>query len=371
MKKRMIIMLIGVAIVLGGIFGYKMFVGKMMMKYMQAAGAPAQTVSTTVTSAEDWQPKVSAVGSLRAVNGADLSSEVAGIVQSINFESGSDVEKNTILVKLRADDDIAKLQALIAAQKLAATTVARDQKQIKVQAISQATLDLDVSNLESARAQVNAQQALLDKKTIIAPFTGHLGIRQVDVGQYVQPGAPIVTLQQLDPIFVDFTLPEQALPKISMGQKASATVDALQGMVFDGAIEAINSKIDESTRNIQVRASFRNEEHKLLPGMFANVSVEVGAPQHYVTLPQAAITYNPYGNTVYIVDRSDADKLVVHQSFVTTGETRGDQVAVLSGVKEGDEVVTSGQIKLRNGSPIKINNEIQPANDKNPQVIDQ
>lgn len=371
MIKRMILMLLAVGVVLGGVFGYKIFMGMMMKKYIMAGGMPPQVVSTTKAATQEWQPKLEAVGSVRAINGADLSSEVSGIVQTINFESGSEVEKDTTLVQLRADDDIAKLQALQAAEKLASITLDRDQKQLKAQAISQATVDTDAATFDSAKAQVVAQQALIDKKTIKAPFAGHLGIRQADVGQYLQPGAAIVTLQQLDPIYVDFTLPEQALTQMATGQKVSAMVDALGGVTFDGTVEAINSKIDQDTRSLQVRASFKNTEHKLLPGMFAKVSIEVGVPEKTITLPQAAITYNPYGNTIYLIDNTDPSKPVAHQSFVTTGLTRGDQVAVLSGVKEGDEVVTSGQIKLRNGTPIKVNNEIQPSNDAHPKIQDQ
>jgi membrane fusion protein (multidrug efflux system) len=370
MKKRMILMLLAVALVLGGVFGYKMFGSMMMKKAILAGGMPAQTVSTIKAAAEDWQPKLEAVGSLRAINGADLSSEVAGIVQSISFESGSDAEKDTVLLQLRVADDIAKLHALEAAEKLAAITYERDLKQLKAQAISQATVDSDAATLDSAKAQTAAQQAIVDKKIIKAPFAGHLGIRYVDVGQYLQPGASIVTLQQLDPIYVDFTLPEQSLPQIATGQKVAASVAALRGAPVDGVIDAINAKVDEATRSIQVRASFKNPEHKLLPGMFANVAIEVGTPQRVLTLPQTAITYNPYGNTVYIVDNHDPAKPVALQSFVTTGTTRGDQVAVLSGVKEGDEIVTSGQIKLRNGAPIKVNNDIQPSNDANPKPED-
>ena len=371
MTKRMILMLLAVTLVLGGVFGYKMFVGMMIKKYMAAGGMPAQVVSTTNASAEEWQPKLDAVGSLRAINGADLSSEVAGIVQSISFESGTEVEKDTPLLQLRADDDMAKLQALQAAEKLASITYERDQKQLKAQAISQAVADTDEAALNSAKAQTIAQQALIDKKTIKAPFAGHLGIRRVDVGQYLQPGTAIVTLQQLDPIYIDFTLPEQALSQVSTGQKVTAKIDALQNTDFDGTIDAINSKIDEATRSVQIRASFKNPDHKLLPGMFAKISIETGAPQHAITLPQAAISFNPYGNTVYLIDRTDPSKPTAKQSFVTTGATRGDQVAVLTGVKEGDEVVTSGQIKLRNGTPIKVNNEIQPSNEANPKPVDQ
>lgn len=371
MKKRMILMLLLVGLILGGVFGYKMFVGMMIKKYIAAGGIPVQTVSTTTAVSEQWQPKLEAVGSVRAINGADLSAEVSGIVESLNFESGTDVEKGALLIQLRADDDIARLHALEASENLAALNYERDLKQLKVQAISQAAVDTDAANLANAKAQTAAQQALVDKKIIRAPFSGHLGIRQVDVGQYLQPGAAIVTLQQLDPIFIDFTLPEQSLAQIAADQKVTAKIEALKGLAFDGTISAINSKVDEGTRSLQVRASFKNPDHKLLPGMFANVSVDVGNPEKAVTLPQAAITYNPYGNTIYIVDRSDPKKLSVRQSFVKTGAVRGDQVAVLSGLKEGDEVVTSGQIKLRNGSPIKVNNDIQPTSDANPKPVDQ
>jgi membrane fusion protein (multidrug efflux system) len=367
MIKRMILMLVLVALVLGGVFGYKIFAGMMMKKYMMAGGMPAQAVSTSVATLQDWQPRLDAVGSVRAVNGADLSSELAGIVQSINFESGSEAEKDAVLVQLRDDDDIAKLHALQAAEKLAQITFDRDQKQLKAQAISQATVDTDAAALDSAKAQTIAQQALIDKKTIKAPFAGHVGIRQVDVGQYLQPGTPIVTLQQLDPIYVDFSLPEQSLPKLQAGQKVLLHTDASGDTEFTGTISAINAKVDEATRNVTVRATFANPDRKLLPGMFGTVTVDIEQPIKYVTLPQTAIIYNTFGNAVYLVQKKEGeDKASAQQSVVITGPTRGDQVAILSGVKEGDEVVTSGQIKLRNGMPVTVNNDVQPTNDPNP-----
>lgn len=374
MTKRMILMLLTVSLVLGGIFGWKIFTGMMMKKYMMAGGMPPQTVSTAKVAPQDWQPKLEAVGTVRAINGADLSAEVSGIVQTINFESGADAEKDAVLLKLRDDDDVAKLRSLQATEKLAAITYERDAKQLKVQAISQATVDADMATLDSAKAQTMAQQALVDKKTVKAPFAGRLGIRQADLGQYLQPGATVVTLQQLDPIYVDFTLPEQATPQIGVGQKVNVRTDANPNLAFDGQIVAANSKIDEATRNLTVRASFKNPDHKLLPGMFARVSVEAGQPLHVLTLPQTAIVFNTYGNTVYLVQPKDGAKddgkgatsLTVQQSVVITGETRGDQIAILSGVKEGDEVVTSGQVKLRSGVPIMINNTVQPTNDSGP-----
>jgi len=370
MIKRMLIMLVAVIVVLGGILGFKYMNAVMTQKFLSNMPIPAQTVSSAKAETQEWQPSDKAVGSVRAVNGSDLSSEVAGIVESLSFESGSDVEKGAVLVQLRAADDIAKLHELEAAEKLADITLQRDLKQVKSQAISQATVDADTATLDSDKAQVANQQAIIDKKTIKAPFAGRLGIRAVDVGQYLAAGTMIVTLQQLDPIYVDFNLPEQSLTHVEIGQKVAVKTDALPNMKFEGEISAINSKIDEATRNIQVRATFKNADHKLLPGMFVGVTIDTGAPVRYITLPQTVVTYNPYGNTIYLVDRSDTSKVVARQTFITVGQTRGDQIAVLSGIQEGDEVVTSGQIKLRNGAPIQINNEIEPSNDPNPKPQD-
>jgi len=370
MIKRMIVMIIAVVVILGGIIGFKFMMAAGTKKFLSAMPAPPQTVSTLPAATQDWQQEIDAVGTLRAINGADLSSEVAGIVEKLSFDSGIDVEKDAVLIQLRAADEVAQLNALNAAVKLAQITLDRDTKQLKAQAISQATVDNDVATLESAKAQADAQQAIIDKKTIKAPFAGHLGIRQVDIGQYLNAGAVIVTLQQLDPIYIDFNLPEQNLPQIAAGQKVKAHADALPESSFEGDISSINARIDEATRNIQVRALFKNPDHKLLPGMFAHVAVTVGAPQKLLTLPQTAITYNPYGDTVFVVTKGEDGKEIAQQNFVTLGATRGDQVAILSGIKEGDEIVTSGQLKLHNGTPLIINNDIQPKNDVNPKPED-
>ena len=375
MMKRMIIMLVLVGLVMGGVFAWLKFSHMMMAKYMAAASNPPQTVSTIKAELQDWQPELKAVGSLRAVKGADLAAEVSGIVDTLNFESGDDVEAGKVLLHLRDADDIAKLQALEATARLADITLQRDQKQLKVQAVSQATVDADVANSDAAKAQAGAQKAIIDKKTIRAPFAGHIGIRQADIGQYLNPGAMVVTLQQLDPIYLDFYLPEQALPQLQTGQKVLAKSDARPGKEFEGEITAINAKIDSDTRNILVRATFKNAERLLLPGMYATVDIATGAPQRLLTVPQTAITYNPYGNTVFTIDSTGKNAkgeplLTAKQTFVPTGDTRGDQVAVLSGLKEGDEVVSSGQIKLHNGSPVTINNSVQPSNEANPKPKD-
>jgi membrane fusion protein, multidrug efflux system len=373
MKKRMTIMLVAVGIVLAGIFGFQAFKAVMIKKFMSALSNPPQTVSTAKAITSAWQPSVEAIGSLRAVKGADLSVEVSGIVDSISFNSGDDVDQGAPLLKLRFDDDAAKLESLEATAELNQITYDRDQKQFKLQAVSQATLDTDDANLKNAKAQAAQQQAILDKKSLRAPFAGHLGIRAVDLGQYLSAGTTIVTLQALDPVFVDFFVPQQSMDQIRLGQTVTVKIDAFKDQSFTGEISAVNPKVDPSSRNVQIRATLGNADHKLIPGMYATVDIATGAPKNYITLPQTAITYNPYGDTVYIVDRKadGADgkpQLFARQNFVTTGPTRGDQVAVLKGINDGDEVVTAGQLKLRNGSPILIDNSITPSADAAPNV---
>jgi membrane fusion protein (multidrug efflux system) len=375
MTKRMVIMLIAVAIVFGGIFGFQAFKASMIKKFMTAMGSPPQTVSAAKAGYSEWQPKIEAVGSLRAVLGADLSLEVAGVVDTITFNSGDDIEQGKLLLKLRAGDDVAKLESLRAVAELNEITYERDQKQFKMQAVSQATLDTDAANLKNAKAQVAQQQAILDKKFLRAPFDGHLGIRAVDLGQYLSAGTPIVTLQALDPIFVDFFVPQQSVDQVRLGQTVTVKVDAFRDQTFTGEISALNPKVDAGNRNVEIRATLQNPDHKLLPGMYATVDIATGSPQSYITLPQTAITFNPYGDTVYVVDSKAADangkpQLIARQTFVTTGPTRGDQVAVLKGIGEGDLIVTAGQIKLHNGSTILIDNTITPTADAAPVPID-
>lgn len=227
--------------------------------------------------------------------------------------------------------------------------------------------------MKNAQAQVAQQQAILDKKTLRAPFAGHLGIRAVDLGQYLSAGTTIVTLQALDPVYMDFFVPQQSVDRIHIGATVTVKVDAFKDQTFPGEISAINPKVDASSRNVQIRATLKNPDHKLLPGMYATVDIITGAPENYVTLPQTAITYNPYGDTVYVVDDKGAGaggkpQLVARQTFVTTGPTRGDQVAVLKGVNAGQMIVIAGQIKLHNGTPVLINNAITPTADASPTV---
>ncbi len=371
LARRMIIMLVAVVVVFGGVFGWITFGHYMRDKFMHSMGIPPQTVSTMIAGTQDWQTKLEAVGSLRAVNGADLSSQVAGTVSALHFESGAEVKAGTLLVELASADDVGKLQSLKAAAALAQITLDRDQRQLKVQGVSQQTIDADTQNLKSAQAQVAEQQATVDYKNIRAPFDGKLGIRQVDLGQYLAPGTTMVTLQSLDPIFVDFYLPQQAIAQLKVGLKVTASVDVFPGHPFDGEITAINPKIDTGTRNVQVRAALKNPDHTLLPGMYATVDILVGAPQRFVTLPATAIAYNSYGSTAFLIDDKGKDdnghpKLVARQVVVTTGATRGDQVAIVNGIQEGETVVTAGQIKLRTGFPVIVDNSIQPKFDASP-----
>ncbi|HEY1936198.1 MAG TPA: efflux RND transporter periplasmic adaptor subunit [Acetobacteraceae bacterium] len=373
MIKRMIIMLIAVAIVLGLVFGFQAFKAGMIKKVMASLANPPQTVSTIKAGYADWQPSISAVGSLRAVNGADLSLELAGIVSEIDFKSGDDVEAGQVLLRLRADDDIARLHALQATAALAQINYDRDRKQLAAQAVSRAVVDADAATLKNDAAQVAAQQATVDQKILRAPFAGHLGIRAVDLGQYLAAGTQVVTLQALDPLYADFYLPQQAIAHLKVGQGVTVHVDTYPGVDFPGKISAINPQVDTSSRNVQVRATLANPDHRLLPGMFATLDIDTGAQQRLITLPQTAIAYASYGDTVFLVlgkgsNAQGRPNLIAQQTFVTTGATRGDQVAVLKGVNEGDMVVTAGQIKLHNGVPLVINNSVQPSDNPNPHV---
>jgi membrane fusion protein (multidrug efflux system) len=382
----MLIMIAGVivlvAILAGGFFLH-------IKALMAASPKPGpQVVTATKVQSLDWQPQLAAVGTVTAVRGVDVTTEIAGLVRDVHFKSGQDVKKGELLVQLNDDTDRAQLQSLLASAELAVTTLKRDQAQFEAQAIAQAQVDADAADLKSKRALVAQQQALLAKKTIRAPFSGKLGITTVNPGQYLNPGDKIVTLQTIDPIYVDFSLPQKQVNGLSLGQVVNVATDAYPGVNFTGHLSAISPKVDPATRNVVVEATFPNAKRQLLPGMFANANVEVGDKKKYLTLPQTAITYNPYGSTVFIVmtaaeqahsasaasgaapapapAASGGEQLVVQQAFVTTGDTRGDQVAILSGLKEGQTVVTSGQVKLKNGTPVAIDNTVQPANSANP-----
>jgi membrane fusion protein (multidrug efflux system) len=370
MTKRMLIML-GAVLLLIVALGFGFFLH--IQKLIASAPKPGpQTVSTMKAELLEWQPQITAIGSLTPAQGVDLSSEISGLVRSVNFHSGDQVQAGQLLVQLNADADSASWRAASAAAELAEVVLKRDQAQLAAQAVSQAQVDNDLADLKSKKAIADQQLATLEKKSIRAPFSGKLGITAVIPGQYLNPGDKIVPIQNINRLFVDFYLPEQRLAQISQGQTVNVTSDSYPGKTFIAHISAINPKVDTAMRNIQVQATLDNSKNLLLPGMFANVSVLVGAKKPYLTIPQTAITYNPYGSTVFIAkpsDKADASgnkPLLAQQVFVTVGDTRGDQVAILKGIEPGQEVVTSGMIKLKNDTPLTIDNTVQPANSPNP-----
>ncbi|QJD93799.1 efflux RND transporter periplasmic adaptor subunit [Duganella dendranthematis] len=374
--KRMLIM-VGLVILLIAVLAFGKFL--QIKKLIASAPKPAAQVVTAVKAqTAEWQPQLTSVGTLAPVRGVDVTTEIAGLVREVRFKSGDEVKAGQVLFEMNADSDIAQLRALQANADLAGTTLKRDKLQLSAQAISQAQVDGDEADLKAKQALVSQQKALVDKKTIRAPFAGKLGITAINPGQYLNPGDKLVTLQTIDTLYADFFIPQKQLASLSIGQKLNLTSDSYPGVGFAAKVTSISPKIDAATRNVQVQATLPNAKRQLLPGMFANVSLDQGELKKYLTLPQTAITYNPYGSTVFLLapppaDSKDAMKddkgqayLVAQQVFVTTGPTRGDQVAILTGLKEGQTVVTSGQLKLKNGTPVVIDNKVQPANSPNP-----
>ena len=370
---RMIVMLIIAAAILGGVVWFQQFKQTMMAKGIKGQANPPQTVSTIVAQVTTWQPTVEALGNLRASKQASLSAEIGGLVTAIHFTSGGKVKAGAPLVELNAAPLKAQLAQLEAQAALAKLNLKRDQEQLKVQAVSQAVVDTDAATLKGLQAQIAAQKALIAQKTIRAPFSGRLGIRQVDLGQYLAAGTPVVTLQKLDPMELDFTVPQNQIDLVRLGMNAAVATSAVPGETYTAKVTAIEPQVDTNTRNLKVRARVPNPKGALLPGVFATARLDEGEAREYVTLPNAAVAYNPYGATVYVAKEQGkgADgkpELVAEQRFVTPGPTRGDQVAILKGVKAGETVVTAGQLKLRNGSLLLVNNEVQPSNEANPQV---
>ncbi len=371
--RRMTIMLCGVFLLLGLIFGFNQLKTFMIKHFIAGMGLPPATVSTMVVETTAWQPKLSSVGNVRAFRGVDLSTEIGGLVQTVPIKSGMDVKEGDLLIKLNDASDVAQLNSLKALADLAKVINERDRQQLEIQAISKNVFDTSKADAASKQAQVEQQTALVAKKNLKAPFTGRVGIVMINPGQFVNPGDKLLTLQTLDPIFVDFNLPQSNAEQIRVGQEIVVTTDAFKGASFTGKVTAVSPKVDTNTRNIQIEAQLANPDKKILPGMFANVNIKLGDEVKLLTLPQTAVTYNPYGSTVFIAkptgkkDKQGKPALEAQQVFVTTGLTRGDQVAILKGVEEGATVVTSGQLKLKNGTPLIINNKVLPSNSPNPQ----
>ena len=370
MTKRMLIMLGCIVVLVAGLaFGFYLHIQKLI------ASAPKpgpQTVTSMIVKTMEWKPQLTAIATLSPVKGVELSSEVSGLVVQVLFHSGQAVKAGDPLVQLNADAELAQFKAAEASAELAEIVYQRDKAQFQVQAVSQAQLDADTADLKLKKAQAKLQKATLEKKTIKAPFAGKLGITAVVPGQFLNPGDKVVTLQTLNPIYADFFQPQQKVALLKTGQAVSLKLDAYPGQVFSGRITTLNPKVETASRNLQIQSTFDNAKLQLLPGMFANVSVDLGQAQQLLTLPQTAVTYNPYGSTVFIVKEADKENAdgkkpkVAQQIFVVTGETRGDQITILKGLKEGQEVVTSGQLKLKNGTPVLIDNSVLPGNDPSP-----
>jgi len=368
LHRRMTIMLCGVFLLLGLIFAFNQLKTFMIKHFISGMGLPPATVSTMVITTTEWQPKLTSVGNVRAFRGVELSTEIGGLVLTVPIKSGQDVKEGDLLIKLNDASDIAQLKSLKAMADLAKVINERDRQQLAIQAISKNVFDTSAADAKSKQAQVEAQIALVAKKNLKAPFSGRVGIVSINPGQFVNPGDKLLTLQTLDPIFVDFNLPQSNAEQIQVGQDVLVTTDAFKDASFTGKITAVSPKVDTNTRNISIEAQIANPDKKILPGMFANVNIKLGEQVKLLTLPQTAVTYNPYGSTVFIAkptgkkDKQGKPALEAQQVFVTTGATRGDQVAILKGVEEGATVVTSGQLKIKNGTPLIINNKVQPEN---------
>ena len=372
LPRRMTVMLCGVFLLLGLIFGFNQLKTFLIKNFIAGMGLPPATVSTMVIATSEWQPKLTSVGNVRAFRGVELSTEVGGLVATVPVKSGQDVKEGDLLIKLNDASDVAQLNSLRALADLAKVINERDRQQLAIQAISKNVFDTSAADAKSKQAQVEQQTALVAKKNLKAPFSGRVGIVAINPGQYVNSGDKLLTLQTLDPIFVDFNLPQSNAEQIQVGQEVEVTTDAFKDVSFTGKITAVSPKVDTNTRNIQIEAQLANPDKKILPGMFANVNIKLGDQVKLLTLPQTAVTYNPYGSTVFLAkptgkkDKQGKDALEAQQVFVTTGATRGDQVAILKGIDEGATVVTSGQLKLKNGTPLIINNKVQPSNSPNP-----
>jgi len=374
MIKRMILMLILTGVIVGALG----FVKFQQIQEAIAQGAsyqpPPEAVTTIVARQETWPARLSAIGTAAAVQGVTVSADLPGIVDRIAFESGKPVNVGDVLVELDTRQEQAQLAAAEAERDLAAVNFTRLESLVSLRAIARADYDRAGAEKKQTEAKVGEIRATIARKTIRAPFSGILGIRQVNLGQYLSPGDPVVPLQSLDPIYVNFGVPQQDAGQVRIGRSVRIKPGDVAGPVFSGSVTAINSVVDEATRNIQVQATVANPRSKLRPGMFVEVEIPVGASRRVVALPASAISYAPYGDSVFVVAEMKDPKGQVYQGvrqqFVKLGPAQGDQIAVLSGLKPGEEVVTSGVFKLRNGAAVLVNNKVQPANERAPKPED-
>jgi membrane fusion protein (multidrug efflux system) len=363
MKKRIILAVVGLLVIACLLAGIKALQIKAMIDQGKNAVIPPETVTASLVRSETWETSLTAIGSLTAVQGVTVPAELAGTVSAISFEAGRPVKKGQVLIRQDTSAEEAQLPGLIAQAKLARTELDRAAKMVKGQIVSQADYDKAVATHEQALSQVNSVRTTIAKKTIRAPFSGRLGIRQVNLGQMLHEGDPVVTLQSLNPIFVNFTLPQQQLAQLRTGQAVRVTCDALPGLTVVGRITAINPLVDAETRNVQVQATVANTAEKLRPGMFVNVAVGLPVRRSVFSIPATSVLYAPYGDSVFIVEDGKDRKggKTIRQQFVRLGEKRGDFVAVASGLKGGESIVTTGVFKLRNGQSVKVDNKLAPA----------
>ena len=374
MAKRMVLML-GVTVVLLGGLGFMKF--KQVEAAMQAGASfqpPPEAVTSIVAQRDQWPATMGVIGTMEAVHGVTVSADLPGVVERISFESGQSVSTGDVLVELDTRQERAQLASLEAQSELARVNYGRMQQLVNAGVISRMDYDQATSQQKATEANVAEIRATIARKTIRAPFSGILGIRKVNLGQYLAAGAPMVVLQSLNPIYVDFGVPQQTAAQVKVGSKLRVASEDLAGHGFTGRVTALDSVIDETTRNVQVQATLANPEGKLRPGMFVQVDVGVGAGRAAITLPASAISYAPYGDSVFVItdlkDPKGKTYRGVRQQFVKLEGSRGDQVAVISGVNPGDEVVTSGVFKLRNGAAVQVNNKVQPGNNPAPKPED-
>jgi len=374
MAKRMIVMLVLTVVVLTTL-GFVKF--KQVQTAVQAAAGfapPPEAVTSVVAKQEVWPASMSVIGSMEAVHGVMVSADLPGTVSKINFQSGEAIKEGEVLAELDTRQERAQLAALEAQRDLAKINFARQQKLVDQGVISRVEYDTAVASQKQTEANVGEIRATIERKTIRAPFSGVLGIRKINVGQYLAAGNPIVQLQALNPIYVDFGVPQQAGAQVHAGSIVNVTAQDLSGKQFTGRVNALDSVVDEGTRNVTVQATLPNPQGKLKPGMFVQVEMKYGTARNAITLPASAIAYAPYGDSVFIItdlkDPKGQSYRGVRQQFVKVDGSRGDQVAVVSGVKPGDEVVSSGVFKLRNGAAVTVNNKVQPENNPAPKPED-
>lgn len=361
MKKRLLLTITGLAVVIAILIAVKALQIGAMIDQGKTFIPPPETVTTTLVKAGAWESALSSVGTLNAVQGVTVAAEMSGKVVEIAFEAGAAVTKDDLLLRQDTSSEEAQLPGAVAQVNLARTNLERLDQLLAKSLISKSERDNAVAAADQAQAQADTIRAAIAKKTIRAPFSGHLGIRQVNLGQMLREGDPIVTLQSLDPIYVDFTLPQQQLQQVRPGQTVQVTTDALPTQPIRGRITAINPLVDADTRQIKVQATLANRGNRLRPGMFATVAVGLAAQQKVLAVPATAVLSAPYGDSVFIVEEgADKKGLVLRQQFVRLGARRGDFVVVASGIKEGETVVNTGVFKLRNSQQVVVDNKLAP-----------